>query len=136
MGKPEHQARIGIRQFSDGLECDVIVAIRGHEMVVQLPVCGLCSLIPTKNSLFFEIVSLLICVGNCARSHCGAAVSSHAIGARSLKIARFPVKFPVSREFAWRRERSALRRQPGIPRFREFPSLDVKGPLNAGFSHR
>ena len=99
-------------------------------------VCGLCSLIPTKNSLFFEIVSLLICVGNCARSHCGAAVSSHEIGSRSLKIARFPVKFPVSREFAWRRERSALRRQPGIPRFREFPSLDVKGPLNAGFSHR
>jgi hypothetical protein len=26
--------------------------------------------------------------------------------------------------------------QPGSPRFREFPSLDEKGPLNAGFSHR
>jgi hypothetical protein len=26
--------------------------------------------------------------------------------------------------------------QPGIPRFREFPSLGEKGPLNAGFSHR
>jgi hypothetical protein len=32
--------------------------------------------------------------------------------------------------------RSALRRQPGIPRFREFPSLDKKGPPNAGFFHR
>ena len=29
------------------------------------------------------------------------------------KIAIFPVKFPVSREFAWRPVRSALRRQPG-----------------------
>ena len=28
-------------------------------------------------------------------------------------ITNFPVKFPVSREFAWRRVRSALRRQPG-----------------------
>jgi hypothetical protein len=26
--------------------------------------------------------------------------------------------------------------QPGSPRFREFPSLDEKGPPNAGFSHR
>jgi hypothetical protein len=26
--------------------------------------------------------------------------------------------------------------QPAIPRFREIPSLDEKGPLNAGFSHR
>ena len=28
------------------------------------------------------------------------------------EIAEFPVKFPVSREFAWRPVRSALRRQP------------------------
>jgi heme-degrading monooxygenase HmoA len=28
-------------------------------------------------------------------------------------MAKFPVKFPVSREFLWRRVRSALRRQPG-----------------------
>jgi hypothetical protein len=33
----------------------------------------------------------------------------------------------------WRFESSKV--QPGIPRFREFPSLDEKGPLNAGFSH-
>ena len=100
MGKPEHQARIGIRQFSDGLECDVIVAIRGHEMVVQLPVCGLCSLIPTKNSLFFEIVSLLICVGNIAKSHCDIAVHCSRTFSGSPEIAIFPVKFPVSRDFA------------------------------------
>src|SRR5258707_7098578 len=32
---------------------------------------------------------------------------------QSPKIAIFPVKFPVSREFVWRPVRSALRRQPG-----------------------
>jgi hypothetical protein len=37
MGKPEHRGRVWIRQFGDGLECDVIVALRGQEMVVQLP---------------------------------------------------------------------------------------------------
>ena len=94
------------------------------------------SLIQLISSLFLENLSLLICLGNCARSHCSAAVSSHEIGSGSLKIAKFPVKFPVSREFAWRRVRSALRRQPASPRFREFPSLDEKRPLNAGFSHR
>jgi hypothetical protein len=73
------------------------------------------SLIPAKNSLFFEIFSLLICVGNCAKSDCGAAVSCYEIGLGSPEIAKFPVKFPVSREFAWRRVRSALRRQPGSP---------------------
>jgi hypothetical protein len=37
MGMPEHQGQVWIRRFSDGLACDVIVAIRGHEMVVRLP---------------------------------------------------------------------------------------------------
>ena len=31
---------------------------------------------------------------------------------RGAENSKFPVKFPVSREFAWRRVRSALRRQP------------------------
>jgi len=31
--------------------------------------------------------------------------------------------------------RSALRRQPAIPVFREFPFLDEKGPPNAGSSY-
>src|ERR1700674_5647009 len=73
------------------------------------------SLIPAKNSLFVEIFFLLICVGNCAKSDCGAAVSCSKIFSRCLKIAKFPVKFPDSREIAWRRARSALRRQPGSP---------------------
>jgi hypothetical protein len=38
----------------------------------------------------------------------------------SLKNAKFPVKFPVSREFAWRRVRSALRRQPASPGHGDF----------------
>jgi hypothetical protein len=56
------------------------------------------SLIPAKNSLFLEIFSLLICVGNYAKSDCGAAVSCYEIGPGSPEIAKFPVKFPVSRE--------------------------------------
>jgi hypothetical protein len=61
------------------------------------------SLIPAKNSLFLEIFSLLICVGNCAKSDCGAVVSCYEIRLGSPEIEKFPVKFPVSREFAWRR---------------------------------
>jgi hypothetical protein len=56
-----------------------------------------------KNSLFVEIFSLLICVGNCAESDCGAAVPCYEIGPESPETAKFPVKFPVSRELAWRR---------------------------------
>jgi len=37
MGKPEE---VWIRRYSDCLECDVIVALRGREMVVQLPDYG------------------------------------------------------------------------------------------------
>ena len=89
------------------------------------------SLIPFENSLFFKIFSLLICVGNCFRSGCSAAVSCTKSCSRSPKIANFPVKFPVSREFAWRRVRSALRRQGGssalnarsIALFMSFPIL-------------
>jgi hypothetical protein len=73
------------------------------------------SLIQLTSSLFFEKSSLLICLGNCSKSHCSAVVSSHETGYRSLKIAKFPVKFPVSREIAWRPVRSALRRQPTSP---------------------
>src|SRR5258705_10324740 len=82
--------------------------------------CRQNSLLPAKNSLFFKIFSLLICVGNFTRSRCGAAVSCYEIGPGSLEIAKFPVKFPVSREFAWRPARSALRRQPGSAAPRDF----------------
>jgi hypothetical protein len=34
-------------------------------------------------------------------------------------MAKFPVKFPDTRDFAWRRVRSALRRQPASPALRE-----------------
>src|SRR6202011_25777 len=33
----------------------------------------------------------------------------------SPRIAKFPVKFPDTRQFAWRLVRSALRRQPASP---------------------
>ena len=84
--------------------------------VAMLPpddVCRRNSLLPEKDSLFPKILSLLICVGNCSRSGCSTAVSRIEFGSQSPRIAKFPVKFPVSREFAWRRVRTALRRQPG-----------------------
>ena len=39
---------------------------------------------------------------------------------QSPRIATFPVKFPVSREFVWRRVRSALQPQPTNPAPRDF----------------
>src|SRR5271155_5140287 len=57
--------------------------------------CTRNSLILKKSSLFPEIFSLLICVGNSAKSRCSAAVSLTGLGSQSLKIAKFPVKFPV-----------------------------------------
>jgi hypothetical protein len=90
------------------------------------------SLIPAKNSLFLEIFSLLICVGNCAKSDCGAAVSCYEIGPGSPEIAKFPVKFPVSREFAWRRVRSALRRQPAVRSAEVLPQGMPEMPANGG----
>jgi hypothetical protein len=78
------------------------------------------SLFPPENSLFREIFSLLIRIGNCPKSHCVAADFCSEIVFRSHGIAHFPVKFPVSREFAWRRVKTALRRQPGSSMLGEF----------------
>jgi hypothetical protein len=68
-----------------------------------------------RNSLFLEIFSLLIFLGNCVRSGCSTAFSCYEIGSESPKIENFPVKIPVSREIAWRPVRIPLRRQPEIP---------------------
>src|ERR1700694_4761145 len=92
------------------------------------------SLIPANNYLLFEIFSLLICVGNCAKSRCGTAVSCYEIVSWGLEIAEFPVKFPVSREFAWRRVRSPLRRQPASPRVGETSPEVAEKPANSGLS--
>src|ERR1019366_4208650 len=54
------------------------------------------SLLLAKNSLFLEIFSLLIFIGNCVRSHCSTAVCCWEIGSQSPRIIEFPVKFPVS----------------------------------------
>ena len=37
MGKPERREEVWIRQYPDGKDCDVIVTIGHHEMVVRLP---------------------------------------------------------------------------------------------------
>ena len=93
------------------------------------------SLIPAKSSLIIEIFSLLICVGNCAKSDCGAAVSCYEIGPGSREIAKFPVKFPVSREFAWRRVRSVLPRQPTSPDIRLHRPISRERPAFGGLSY-
>jgi hypothetical protein len=43
----------------------------------RLQFLGCNSLIPFKNSLILKIFSLIICLGNCSRSGCSAAVSWH-----------------------------------------------------------
>lgn len=37
MEKPEQRGEVQIRRYSSSLECEVIVTVRGREMVVQLP---------------------------------------------------------------------------------------------------
>src|ERR1700738_1993049 len=100
--------------------------------LAKAPVAYENSLLLLLNSLFSEIFSLLICIGNCSRSGCRTTASCDEIGSQSPRIAKFLVEFPVSREFARRRVRSALRRQPGISRFREFSSLVAESPANGG----
>jgi hypothetical protein len=92
------------------------------------------SLIPFKNSLILKILSLIICVGNCSRSGCSAAVSCYQIASLSPRIAKFPVKFPDTREFGWRQARSALRRQPPIRAFGQAPQETREWAGNHGFS--
>jgi hypothetical protein len=37
MAKPEHRREVRVRRQAGCLECDVVVTVRGREMVVQLP---------------------------------------------------------------------------------------------------
>jgi hypothetical protein len=37
MAKPEHPREVRVRRYNGCLECDVVVTVRGREMVVQLP---------------------------------------------------------------------------------------------------
>ncbi len=93
---------------------------------VHLKFCRSNSLISLKNSLFFEIFSLIICLGNCARSRCSTVVYCVELGSQGPRIAKFPVKFPVSGEFTWRQVRSALRRRGGSPvRTTAFPIYNL-----------
>jgi len=74
----------------------------GTRATPNLKFCRSNSLIPSKNSLFFEILSLIIRLGNCARNRCSTAVSCIKLGSEGARIAKFPVKFPVSWESGWR----------------------------------
>jgi hypothetical protein len=37
MENPEQRGEVQIRRYSSSLECDVVVTVRGREMIVQLP---------------------------------------------------------------------------------------------------
>ncbi len=66
------------------------------------------SLLSDKNSPIFKIFSPLIRMGNWQRKPCGTVVYCSTSISGCLKLE----KLPVSREFPWRRVRSALGRQP------------------------
>jgi hypothetical protein len=79
------------------------------------------SLLRPKNSLLVEIfflVNLLRELFEKSLRHRGYLPAE---SLRDPKIANFPVKFPVSREFGRRQVRSRLRRQPSIPAFSQAP---------------
>ena len=87
------------------------------------------SLIPAKNSLFLEIFSLLICVGNCVKSDCGAAVSCYEIGLGSLEIAKFP-------ELAWSVATQSKRRKLKMELSDKKISEKTPSPYIAGLLSR
>jgi hypothetical protein len=86
------------------------------------------SLILKKNSLFPEIFSLLSCVGNCREKSLQRSHFSVRWGSRSLKIAKFPVKFPVSRELAGDRCDQHSRPSQGFGRPAKLPRKSENGP--------
>jgi hypothetical protein len=89
----------------------------GHAQSVTLN-----SLIPAKNFQLLEILSLLICVGNCAKSDCGAAVSCYEIGlarchlitVSGFTIAKAPSTFGAKRYKPANIRRSSI---PNVGRF-------------------
>ena len=95
-----------VRSF--GYACSAVVRKKEPQCVDHFD-----SLLRFRNSLFVRIVSLLVCVGNCRRSACSTEVSCSETDPHRPKTAKFPVKFPVTRETAWRQVRSELRRQGG-----------------------
>ena len=62
--------------------------------------CSTNSLLRQQNSLFLELFSLLIRVGNCSIGRCGTGISRSEISPGGPEIAKFPVNFPVSRELS------------------------------------
>jgi hypothetical protein len=69
------------------------------------------------------------------KSRCSTAAFRYEIGSQSSRIAKFPAKFPVSRESAWRRVRSALRCQPGSAAPRDFVLSNARNARQWGAAH-
>lgn len=65
------------------------------------------------NTLLAKNNSLLVETGNQRKATAVAAVFGSIQCLQAAKFCQFPKKFPVCREFSWRRVRPALRRQPG-----------------------
>jgi hypothetical protein len=93
---------------------DIEIRVIAKEPLEDGPV-GLDLLLLLKKSLLHKKNSLLVRAGNCATSDCGTGLFILQPSHRAPKTANFPVIFPVRREFAWRRVRSALPFQPSSP---------------------
>jgi hypothetical protein len=84
--------------------------------------------------VFAKKNSLLDGAGNWSKRRRIAAFSGQGSGLQAARIADFPVKFPVCREFARRQVRSPLRRQPPSPAFRHGLRPAPHRSGNPGFS--
>src|SRR5262245_37230197 len=62
-------------------------------------ISGSYSLLLRTNSLFFHKNSLFCCVGNFTARHWICSCPAHQIRCKPPNFAKFPVNFPVSREF-------------------------------------
>src|SRR5262245_20397381 len=76
-------------------------------------ISGSYSLLLRTNSLFFHKNSLFCCVGNFTASHWICPCPGPQIRCGTPNLTKFPVNFPVSREFGeWRPVRLGLRPPP------------------------
>ena len=115
----------------DDVPCSENLVRRGFEFQpIKFPVL-------MRSPLFRENNSLFCCVGNFRQKPCGGAINCRLYRSQSRDFAKFPVKFPVSRENGQSRGPSALLRQPPSPGSRDFPynvamKPAVSGPLASG----
>jgi hypothetical protein len=89
---------------------------------------------PPKNSLFPGKISLLVCLGNLAKSPCGTAAFRDQSRRKGLKIAKIPCKIPCYIAGNLRGDRCdqhCVASQP-VRRLEILPSAMAEMPANGG----